>query len=69
MGLQVSAGSAVCQEEEMAYLYMSEFMLTLLSCSYPEEILLCVGHPGSGRKVCDTFEKDGHSEGLDESYR
>ena len=69
MGLQVSAGSAVCQEEEMAYLYMSEFMLTLLPRSYPEEILLCVGHPGSGRKVCDTLEKDGHSEGLDESDR
>ena len=67
MGLQVSAGSAVYQEEEMAYLYMSEFMLTVLLRSYPEKILLCGGHPGNGRKVCDTFEKDGHSEGLDES--
>lgn len=53
----------------MAYLYVSEFMLTLLPRSYPEKILLCVGHPGNGRKVCDTFEKDGHSEGLDESDR
>ena len=69
MGLQVSAGSAVCQEEEMAYLYVSEFMLALLPRSYPEKILLCVGHPGNGRKVCDTFGKDGHSEGLDESDR
>lgn len=47
---------------------MSEFRF-MLPHSYPEKTLLCLGQPGNGGKVCDTFQKDGHSEGLEKSDR